>query len=162
MLYTGCLWTYPTRMAVADCIRGKKDGTLQLSVDYGKLDGLKICDSYLIPRMDQCIDLLKEATIFSTLDAYSRYCKVGMAREYRDETAFTSNYGLFRFRQMRFRLKKPEGRFIRQWGSYLPRWNGSLPSRMLKIPSHLEDTIQKKRCSTSSDVIILRKCIPKL
>jgi len=46
----------------------KMDGTLQFCLDYGLLNVLTKKDSYPLPRMDECIDSLGEATILSTLD----------------------------------------------------------------------------------------------
>ena len=49
----------------------KKDGRLRFCIDYRKLNSFTKRDSYPIPRMDECIDTLGEATVFSTLDAYA-------------------------------------------------------------------------------------------
>ena len=51
----------------------KKDGRLRFCVDYRKLNEIIVRDSYPLPRMDECIDSLAEAKIFSTLDANSGY-----------------------------------------------------------------------------------------
>ena len=45
----------------------KADGTPRFCVDYRKLNSCTIRDSYTIPRMDDCIDLLGNATVFTTL-----------------------------------------------------------------------------------------------
>lgn len=49
----------------------KKDGSIWFCVDYWKLNAFTIRDSYSLPRMDECIDTLGEARIFSTHDANS-------------------------------------------------------------------------------------------
>lgn len=51
----------------------KKDGALCLCVDCRKLNAITKRESYRIPRMDECIDSLGEAAIFSTLDKNSGY-----------------------------------------------------------------------------------------
>lgn len=43
----------------------KKDRRLRFCVDYRKLNEKKIRDTYPLPRMDDCIDSLGDATIFS-------------------------------------------------------------------------------------------------
>lgn len=53
-----------------------KDETLLFCVIYRKLNAVTIWDSYPIPGMDECIDSLGDAIIFSTLDAISSYLKV--------------------------------------------------------------------------------------
>ena len=43
----------------------KPDGTLRFCVDYRKLNALTPRDTYPLPRMDECIDSLGDATIFT-------------------------------------------------------------------------------------------------
>lgn len=47
--------------------------TVHFSVDYQKLNVVAKQDSNIIPRMDECITLLGEATILLKLDASSGY-----------------------------------------------------------------------------------------
>ena len=47
----------------------KPDGSLRFCVDYRKLNSITVRDSYPMPRMDECIDSLGSATVFSTLTA---------------------------------------------------------------------------------------------
>lgn len=54
----------------------KKNGSLHFFVDYKKLNNLTRRNPYPIPRMDDCIDLLEKATIFSTLDGNSKCLQV--------------------------------------------------------------------------------------
>lgn len=51
----------------------KKDGCFRVYVDYRRLNAVTIQYSYPIPRMDECIDSLGEAQVFSALDANYRY-----------------------------------------------------------------------------------------
>lgn len=50
-------------MASTIVIGIKKDGTLRFCVDYCKLNAVKTWESYRIPAMDECINLLGDATI---------------------------------------------------------------------------------------------------
>ena len=63
--------------------------------------------------MDECIDSLGSATVFSTLDCNSGYWQIPMAPEDMEKTAFISHYGLYRFRRMPFGLKNATGTFQR-------------------------------------------------
>lgn len=54
----------------------KKDSSFRFCVDYHKPNVVTIRDSYPLPRMDECIDFLVEATAISTLDASSAYRQV--------------------------------------------------------------------------------------
>lgn len=53
-------WDYPVLFAP------KKDGRLRLCVDYRMLNKMNIKDVYPLPCIDECIDWLGEAFIFST------------------------------------------------------------------------------------------------
>ena len=56
----------------------KKYGRLRFSIDYRKLKLMTIRDSYLIQRMDEYIDSLGNASVFTTLEEYSGYWKVAI------------------------------------------------------------------------------------
>ena len=59
--------------------------------------------------MDECIDALGDAIIFSTLDCNSGYWKIPISDEERDKKAFVSHCGLFRWLCMPFGLKNAPG-----------------------------------------------------
>ena len=46
----------------------KKDGTLQLCVDYRQLNKMTVKKKYLLPRIDDLFDQLKGACVFSKID----------------------------------------------------------------------------------------------
>ena len=46
----------------------KKDGMIRFCIDYRRLNYVTLRESYHIPRMEEYIDTLGEAAIFSTLD----------------------------------------------------------------------------------------------
>ena len=51
----------------------KKCGKLRFCVDYRKLNSMTKKDAYPLPRIEECIDSLGDAAIFSTLGANSGY-----------------------------------------------------------------------------------------
>jgi hypothetical protein len=51
----------------------KPDGSMRFCIDYRKLNAVTGRDSYPLPRMDECIDSLGDASVFSTLDCNSGY-----------------------------------------------------------------------------------------
>lgn len=53
--------------------------------------------SHLIRPMDDNIDLLGSAKVFSTLDAYSRYWQVSVKDEDRDKKAFVCHAGTYHY-----------------------------------------------------------------
>ena len=63
--------------------------------------------------MDECIDSLGEARIFSTLDANSGYWQIELADEDCEKTAFTSHSGVFQYKRMPFGLNNVPSTFQR-------------------------------------------------
>ena len=70
-------------------------------------------NSYLIPRMDDCIDSLAEATVFSALDANCVYWKIPVKTEYIHKIAYSCVSGLYEFANMPFRLINAPATFQR-------------------------------------------------
>ena len=46
----------------------KKDGTLQLCVDYRQLNKMTVKNKYPLPRIDDLFDQLKSKSVFSKID----------------------------------------------------------------------------------------------
>jgi hypothetical protein len=84
----------------------KKDGKLRLCVDYRKLNAITRKDRYPIPLIDEILDALGGATVYSTLNAGSGYWQVPLASEEdKDKTAFAiPGGGFYRFKVMPFGL----------------------------------------------------------
>jgi hypothetical protein len=82
----------------------KKDGDPRFCVDYRRVNELTRKDSYPLPRMDECLDSLKDAGIFTTLDCNSGYWQILIFPEDRDKTAFVSHKGIYCFKRMPFGL----------------------------------------------------------
>ncbi len=85
---------------------------LRFCVDYRKLNAITISDTYPIPCMDECIDSLGSAKIFSTLDCNSGYWQIPIAEKDRDKTAFVCHSGLYCFRRMPFGLTNAPAPFL--------------------------------------------------
>ena len=99
----------------------KKDGKLRFCIDYRKLNGMTVRDSYPLPRMDECIDSLGDAQIFTTLDAYSGYWQMPIRPQDRPKTAFVCHAGTYQYKRMPFGLTNAPASFQRALDLILTR-----------------------------------------
>lgn len=67
--------------------------SLRFCVEYRILNAITVRYSHTLPRMDECIDSLGDAQVFSTLDANNAYFQIEVDKSYQEKTAFTSNHG---------------------------------------------------------------------
>lgn len=106
----------------------KPDGSLRFCVDYRRLNAMTIKDTYPLPRMDECIDSLGDATVFTTLDCNSGYWQIPVAKKDRDKTAFVCHAGLYRYKRMPFGLTNAPATFQRTLDILLSpfRWKSCL------------------------------------
>ncbi len=91
----------------------KHDGSARFCADYRKLNASTIRDSYPIHPIDNCIDSLGEAEILTTLDLNSEYLQIPIHEANRNERAFFSHMGSYRFTRMPFGLTNAPATFQR-------------------------------------------------
>lgn len=61
------------RIGPISSLRSKEGTTAVFFVDYRKPNIVAKKDTYRLSRMDECIDSLREATIFTTIDGYAGF-----------------------------------------------------------------------------------------
>lgn len=89
----------------------EKDGSWRFCVDYKKVNAIIVKDSYPIPLIDDLLDELGKAIIFSKIDLRARYHQIKRRKEDVGKTAFVVALGHYEFKVMPFWLTNVEATF---------------------------------------------------
>jgi hypothetical protein len=89
----------------------KKDGSLRMCIDYRAVNKLTIKNRYPLPRIDQLLDTLQGAKVFSSLDLHSGYHQLRIHPDDVPKTAFTTPTGHYEWLCTPFGISNAPGMF---------------------------------------------------
>jgi len=97
----------------------KKNGKARFCVDYRRLNNIIKKDVYPLPRIEDCLDSLGDAQVFTSLDCTAGYWQVPLHKEDQEKTAFTTHCGIYHWLFMPFGLTNAPATFQRASGIIL-------------------------------------------
>jgi len=80
----------------------KSDGTPRVCVDYRALNRIVCKDRYPLPLIEDILDRLQNARVFSSIDLKNGFFRVSVSKEARKYTSFVTHNGQYQFLKVPF------------------------------------------------------------
>jgi len=104
----------------------KKDGSMRLCIDYRQVNKVTIKNRYPLQRIDDLMDQLVVARVFSKIDLRLGYHQIKVKDEDMQKTTFRIRYGHYKYTVMPFGVTNAPGVFMeymnRSLHAYLDRF----------------------------------------
>lgn len=124
----------------------KASGEIRMCIDYRGLNKQTVRDRYPLPRVDELLDQLGGAAVYSKLDLASGYHQVCMHPDDVHKTAFNCRYGLFEWTVMPMGLTNAPSGFLRLmhkvFGKYLDKFMVVYLDDLLVYSKSVEEHVQ--------------------
>ncbi|KAG1440781.1 hypothetical protein G6F56_011776 [Rhizopus delemar] len=91
----------------------KKNGDYRMVIDYRKLNAVTKKDAYPLPRIDDLLDTLGKAKVFSALDMRAGFHQVPVEKDSQELTAFTTRFGTYHYNTLPMGLVNSPATFQR-------------------------------------------------
>ena len=113
MLEAGVIVPVESEWAFPLLIIGKPDGSVLFCVDFRKLNERMPRDNYPLQLIDEILDGLRGARIFSTIELFSGYWRVRLSPECSKFATFICKFGTFAFLVTPYDLRNAPATFQR-------------------------------------------------
>jgi len=91
----------------------KKKGKARFCVDYRRINNITKKDAHPLPRIEDCLDFLEDAQVFTSLDCTAGSWQVLLRKEDQEKTTFTTHSGVYHWLSMPFCLTNGPATFQR-------------------------------------------------